>query len=360
MEAAVLRECTAARTQVATMDISTLGKIDIQGPDAGNFLDRVYTNTLSTLAIGSCRYGIMCDTNGMVFDDGVTSRIGEQRYLMTTTTGNAGRVMDHLEEWLQTEWPDLRVHATDVTEQWCSVAIVGPRSRDVIAKLAPELDVSRSAFPFMTWRDAVIAETPARVFRISFSGELAYEVNVPWWNGIALWDAVTAAGEQFDITLYGTEALHVLRAEKGYPIVGQETDGSVTPHDLGMTSLVSIKKDFIGRRSLLRSELIRQDRKQLVGLLPVDPSELLPEGAQLVPVDADLSLVPVPMIGHVTSSYRSAALDRPFALGLVKGGRTRVGEIVRAPLKDRVVDAVITSSVMFDPENRRRDGAPDV
>ena len=359
IEAAMLRECTAARTQVAAVDISTLGKIDIQGADAAEFLDRVYTNTFSTLAIGSCRYGIMCDTNGMVLDDGVTSRIGERRYLMTTTTGNAGRVMDHLEEWLQTEWPDLRVHATDVTEQWCSVAIVGPRSRDVIAMLASELNVSRSAFPFMTWRDAIIADTAARVFRISFSGELAYEVNVPWWNGLALWDAVMAAGQEFDIVPYGTEALHVLRAEKGYPIVGQETDGSVTPHDLGMASLVSLKKDFIGRRSLLRSDLIRQDRTQLVGLLPVEPSELLPEGAQLVPVDADLSRVPVPMVGHVTSSYRSAALGRTFALALVNGGRARVGEIVRAPLKDHVVDAVITSSVMFDPENRRRDGASD-
>jgi sarcosine oxidase subunit alpha len=359
MDAAVFRECAAARTQVAAVDISTLGKIDIQGPDAGNLLDRLYTNTFSTLAVGSCRYGVMCRTNGMVFDDGVTSRIGERRYLMTTTTGNAGAVIDHLEEWLQTEWPDLRVHATDVTEQWCSVAIVGPRSRDVIAKLAPELDVSRSAFPFMTWRDAVIADTAARVFRISFSGELAYEVNVPWWNGVALWDAVMATGQQFDIAPYGTEALHVLRAEKGYPIVGQETDGSVTPHDLGMTSLVSIKKDFIGRRSLLRSDLIRHDRKQLVGLLPVDPTEVLPEGAQLVAADANLSRVPVPMLGHVTSSYRSAALGRTIALGLVKDGRARIGGMVRAPLKDHIVDAVITSSVMFDPENRRRDGVPD-
>ncbi len=358
MDDAVLRECAAARTSVAVMDATTLGKIDIQGPDAGIFLDRVYTNMFSTLKVGSCRYGVMCRADGMVFDDGVTSRIGEQRFHMTTTTGNAAAVLDHLEEWLQTEWPDLRVHATSVTEQWVTVAVVGPRAREVVGPLVPDLDVSNDAFPFMTWREAVIAGTPGRVFRISFSGELAFELNVPSWHGLALWEAVIAAGEPLGITPYGTETMHVLRAEKGYPIIGQETDGTVTPQDLGLGWAVSTKKDFIGRRSHRRPDAARADRKQLVGLLPADPDALLPEGAQLVEPDADLGSIPVPMLGHVTSSYRSASLGRTFALALVKGGRDRIGERVLAPLVDGTIVAEIVDSVVFDPENRRRDGEP--
>jgi sarcosine oxidase subunit alpha len=244
-----------------------------------------------------------------------------------------------------------------VTEQWATVAVVGPRSREVVAALAPNLDVSRDAFPFMTWRDARVVGTPARIFRISFSGELAYEINVPAWHGLALWEAVMAAGERVGITPYGTETMHVLRAEKGYPIVGQETDGTVTPQDLGMDWIVSKRKPFIGSRSYRRQDTGRSDRKQLVGLLPVDPRERLPEGAQLV--DAPGGVPPVRMVGHVTSSYASAALGRTFALALVKRGRESVGERVFAPLGDRVVEAEITSSILFDPENARRDGAPE-
>ena len=358
MDEAVLRECAAARTGVAVMDATTLGKIDIQGPDAGTFLDRVYTNMFSTLKVGSCRYGVMCRADGMVFDDGVTSRIGGERFHMTTTTGNAAPVLDHLEEWLQTEWPDLRVHATSVTEQWTTVAVVGLRAREVVGPLAPDLDVSNEAFPFMTWREAVIAGTPGRVFRISFSGELAFELNVPSWHGLALWEAVLTAGEPLGITPYGTETMHVLRAEKGYPIIGQETDGTVTPQDLGMAWAVSTKKDFIGRRSHRRPDAQRADRKHLVGLLPVDPALRLPEGAQLVAPDTDLGTLPVPMLGHVTSSYQSAALGRTFALALIKGGRDRIGQRVLAPLVDGAIEAEIVESVVFDPENLRRDGEP--
>ena len=301
----------------------------------------------------------MCRLDGMVFDDGVTSRLADGRYLMTTTTGNAAPVMDHLEEYLQTEWPDLRVRTTSVTEAWATIAVVGPRAGAVVGALAPDLDVRTAAFPFMTWRDAVIAGTPGRIFRISFSGELAYELNVPSWHGLALWEAVMEAGRPFGITPYGTETLHVLRAEKGYPIIGQETDGTVTPHDLGFGHLVSSRKDFIGRRSLARSDTSRPGRRQLVSLLPLDPHVRLPEGAQLVTADADLARLPVPMVGYVTSSYRSAALGRTFALGLVEGGRDRIGERLLAPLLDgSVVEAEIAPSVLFDPENRRRDGEP--
>ena len=357
MDDAVLRESATARTRVGAMDASTLGKIDLQGPDVGVFLDRVYTNGFARLKVGSCRYGIMCLLDGMVFDDGVTSRLTEDRFQMTTTTGNAAAVLDHLEEWLQTEWPTLRVHATSVTEQWVTVAVVGPRSREVVRALAPELDVSAAAFPFMTWRDATIAGIRGRIFRISFSGELAYELNVASWHGLALWEAVMAAGAAHEIAPYGTEAMHVLRAEKGYPIVGQETDGTVTPQDLGMSWIVSASKDFIGRRSQHRSDTQRPGRKELVGLLPIDPDALLPEGAQLV--DDPTGPIPLPMVGHVTSSYRSAALGRTLALALVRGGQQRIGQVVHAPLVDRTIAATIVGSVVFDPDNRRRDGDPD-
>ncbi len=357
MDEAVLRECRSAREGVAVMDASTLGKIDLQGPDAGAFLDRVYTNGFSKLAVGSCRYGLMCRVDGMVFDDGVTSRLADDRFHMTTTTGNAAAVLDHLEEWLQTEWPDLRVHATSVTEQWSTVAVVGPRSRDVMRVLAPDLALEPAAFPFMTWRDAVVGGIEARVFRISFSGELAYEINVASWSGLALWEAVMGAGADHGITPYGTEAMHVLRAEKGYAIVGQETDGTVTPQDLGMDWIVSKTKPFIGSRSHRRPDSRRSDRRQLVALLPVDPDALLPEGAQLVAPDAQLDAPPVPMLGHVTSSYRSAALGRTFALAMIRSGRERLGQTVVAPLLDgSSVEATIVEPVVFDADNLRRDG----
>ncbi|MDX2812398.1 sarcosine oxidase subunit delta [Streptomyces sp. PA03-5A] len=352
MAAAVLRECRAAREDVAFMDASTLGKIDVQGPDAAELLDRLYTNLMSTLRTGMIRYGVMCRQDGMVFDDGTVIRLAEDRFLVTTTTGNAAAVLDWMEEWLQTEWPELRAHCTSVTEQWATVALVGPRSREVLGALAPGLAVDNADFPFMAWRDATVAGLPARVCRISFSGELAYEINVLPWRATALWEAVRAAGA----TPYGTETMHVLRAEKGYPIVGQDTDGTVTPQDLGMGWVVSKKKrDFIGKRSHARTDTARPDRKHLVGLLPEDPGLLLPEGTHLV-ADPVPPGPPVPALGHVSSSYRSAALGRTFALALVKGGRERVGERLYAPVGDRLVPVTVASPVLYDPEGARRDG----
>jgi sarcosine oxidase subunit alpha len=359
IDSAVLRECAAARTGVGVMDASTLGKIEVVGPDAGEFLNRIYTNAFKKLGLGAARYGVMCRPDGMVFDDGVTMRLDEERYYMTTTTGNAANVLDWLEEWSQTEWPELNVRFTSVTEHWSTIAVVGPRSRDVVARIAPDLDVSVEGFPFMTFRETRLASgIPARVARISFSGELAYEVNVAGWFGLAVWEQVMAAGGEFGITPYGTETMHVLRAEKGYPIIGQDTDGTVTPQDLGMDWAVSKQKDFVGRRSFSRPDTARPDRKHLVGLLPVDARTVLPEGAQLVESQVDLlSATPlIPMIGHVTSSYRSAALGRPFALALIKDGRNRLGQTVLAPLGDRVIAATVTDSVLYDKEGTRRDG----
>ncbi|MFI8236623.1 sarcosine oxidase subunit delta family protein [Streptomyces sp. NPDC085866] len=356
METAVLRECRAAREGVAFMDASTLGKIDVQGPDAALFLDRLYTNLMSTLKVGMIRYGVMCRPDGMVFDDGTVIRLAQDRFLVTTTTGNAAAVLDWMEEWLQTEWPELRVHCTSVTEQWATVALVGPRSREVLASLAPRLAVGNEDFPFMAWRETPVAGIDARVCRISFSGELAYELNVSPWDALALWEALHQAGAPYDITPYGTETMHVLRAEKGYPIIGQDTDGTVTPQDLGMSWAVSKKKpDFIGKRSYARADTVRPDRKHLVALLPDDPGAFLPEGTQLV-AESELPAPPVPMLGHVTSSYRSAALGRTFALALVKGGRDRIGERLYAPVADRLLPVTVASPVLYDPEGARRDG----
>ncbi|MEY2242353.1 sarcosine oxidase subunit delta family protein [Streptomyces sp. BF23-18] len=355
-EAAVLRECAAARDGVAFMDASTLGKIDVQGPDAGVFLDLLYTNMMSTLKVGMIRYGVMCRPDGMVFDDGTVIRLTQDRFLVTTTTGNAAVVLDWMEEWLQTEWPELKVHCTSVTEQWATVALVGPRSRDVLGALAPQLAVANDDFPFMAWRETTVAGIGARVCRISFSGELAYEINVSPWEALTLWQALHEAGSAYGITPYGTETMHVLRAEKGYPIIGQDTDGTVTPQDLGMSWAVSKKKaDFIGKRSYTRADTVRPDRKHLVGLLPVDPDVFLPEGTHLV-ADSELPAPPVPMLGHVTSSYRGAALGRTFALALIKGGRDRIGERLYAPVGDRMVPVTVASPVLYDPEGARRDG----
>ena len=336
------------------MDVSTLGKIDIQGPDAALFLDRIYTNAFSTLKVGHSRYGLMCKADGMVLDDGTTTRLADDRFFMTTTTGGAAAVLDWLEEWSQTEWPELEVRFTSVTDQWAATAIVGPRSRELLARLAPDLDVSAEAFPFLAVREATVAGLAARVFRISFSGELAYEVNVPSWYGRTLWDRIHAAGRDLGITPYGTEAMHVLRAEKGYVIVGQETDGTVTPLDLGLDWMVSKRKWFIGKRSLQRPAMLAPDRRQLVGLLPEDPEELLPEGAAL-PAKAN-GIGAAGTAGHVTSSYRSAALGRTFAMALLAGGRAKIGGTAVVDLGGREVRAAITQPVFYDPENLRRDG----
>lgn len=359
MEAAVLRECRAVRESVGFQDASTLGKIEVRGADAGEFLNRIYTNGFAKLAVGSARYGVMCKPDGMIFDDGVTLRLADDRYFMTTTTGGAARVLEWVEEWHQTEWPELDVVFTSVTEEWSTVAVVGPRSRGVVAALAPELDVSNEAFPFMTYRETALSNgIPARICRISFSGELAFEINVQAFYGLAVWEAVAEAGAEFGITPYGTETMHVLRAEKGFIIVGQDTDGTVTPQDAGMGWIVSKLKDFVGKRSFSRIDTSRPDRKHLVGVLPADGSTLLPEGTQLVAAGTPITpeAAPVPMIGHITSSYRSAALGRPFGLALVENGRNRVGEIVQAPLGGRLVDVEITSPVFYDPEGSRRDG----
>jgi sarcosine oxidase subunit alpha len=355
MEGAVRRECRAVRNNVGIMDASTLGKIDIQGPDAVKLLNWVYTNAWDNLAIGRGRYGLMLGEDGMVFDDGVTTRLGERHYLMSTTTGGAARVFGWLEEWLQCEWLDYKIYLTSVTEQWATIALAGPRSRDLLRELTKDIDLSHESFPHMAVKQGTIAGIPARVMRVSFTGEMSYEINVPSSFGMALWTACMTAGAKFGITPFGTEAMHVLRAEKGFIIVGQDADGTATPQDLGMDWIVSKKKtDFLGKRSLTRSDMLREDRKQLVGLLTKDPDFVLPEGAQIV--EQVLKKPPMRMVGHVTSSYFSPACGRSIALALIAGGRRRLGETVHLPLEDRVVEAEIAKPVFYDPEGARLNG----
>jgi sarcosine oxidase, subunit alpha len=351
MAQAVRRECLAAQRGVALLDASTLGKIEVAGRDAGRLLDRIYINRWQNLPIGHCRYGVMCRDDGMVFDDGVGTRLAPDRFLLTTTTGNAGAVLDWLEEWRQTEWTDFDVFCTALTEQWANATLVGPRAREVLAALAPRLPLDAAGFPFMRLREAEIAGIPARLCRVSFSGELSYEINVPADSGLALWERLIAAGEAFGITPYGTAAMHIMRAEKGHFMVGHETDGTVTPVDLGLAGMIAPDKDFLGRRSLRRSDMRRPDRLQLVGLLPDDPTEIIPEGEQLVAEHGGEG------IGHVTSSYFGARLGRSFALALVAGGRDRYGEAVWAPtLGGRLIAAHICLPIFYDIDHRRRTG----
>ena len=359
LHAAVAREAKALRTTAGVMDATTLGKIDIQGADAAEFLNRIYTNAWTKLPVGSCRYGVMCRPDGMVMDDGVTARLAVDRFLMTTTTGNAARVLDWLEEWLQTEWPELKVHCTTVTEQWATTAVVGPNARNILTALAPDLDFSNAAFPFMTFREGVVGGLPARVFRISFSGELAYEINVPSWHGLALWKAVIEAGKPHGLTPYGTETMHVARAEKGYIIIGQETDGTVTPHDVGLEWAVSKQKDFIGKRSFSRSDTNRAGRKQLVGLLPQDKGFVAAEGSHLVASPERSTFDPKlgsPSIGHITSSYYSPNLESGFALALIANGRAMHGQTVQCVQGSTLKAMRVTDPVFIDKEGKRRDG----
>jgi sarcosine oxidase, subunit alpha len=352
MHAAVARECLAVRNGVGIFDASTLGKIEVVGPDAALFLERMYVNAWKGLAPGRCRYGLLLREDGFIFDDGVIGRMAPDRFHVTTTTGGAPRVLALMEDYRQTEWPDLDVWLTSTTEEWAVIAVQGPRAREVIAPLVEDIDLSPEAFPHMAVRTGKVAGAHSRLFRVSFTGELGYEVNVPADRGRAVWDAIVESGARFGITPYGTETMHVLRAEKGYIIVGQETDGTVTPEDAGLSGMIGRKKpDFVGKRSLARPDMGKPDRKQLVGLLTEDPQVVLEEGAQIV---ADpRQAIPMTMLGHVTSSYWSATLNRSIALALVSGGRARMGETLHIPMPGATHRVRVVDTVFHDPEGAR-------
>ncbi|WP_284759434.1 sarcosine oxidase subunit alpha [Agrobacterium sp. fls2-241-TYG-188a] len=355
MHQAVNRECKTVRETVGVFDASTLGKIEVVGPDAAKFLNLLYTNAWDTLKPGRCRYGIMTREDGFVYDDGVVGRLAEDRFHVTTTTGGAPRVLHHMEDYLQTEFPELNVWLTSATEQWAVIAVQGPKAREVIAPLVEGIDLSPEAFPHMAIAEGTICGVPTRLFRVSFTGELGFEINVPADFGPAVWKEIAQRAEAVGGCLYGTEAMHILRAEKGYIIVGQDTDGTVTPDDAGLGWAVSKKKtDFVGIRGLQRPDLTREGRKQLVGLLPKNPHEVPEEGGQIV---ADPNQPkPMTMLGHVTSSYWSENLGRSIAFGLVAGGRARMGETLYIPLADKTIAVEVTDMVFFDKEGGRING----
>jgi sarcosine oxidase subunit alpha len=355
MHAAVNRECVTVRKSAGLFDASTLGKIEVVGPDAAAFMELMYTNPWQKLEAGRCRYGVMLREDGFIYDDGVVGRLAEDRFHVTTTTGGAARVMNHMEDYLQTEFPHLKVWLTSISEQWAVIAVQGPKSRDIIAPLVEGIDLSDEAMPHMSVREGRICGVPTRLFRMSFSGERGFEVNVPADYGEAVWEALWAQGQKHDACAYGTETMHVLRAEKGYIIVGQDTDGTVTPNDAGLDWAVGKKKtDFVGIRGLKRPDLVAEGRRQLVGLRTRDPDVVLEEGAQIV---ADPKLpVPMKMIGHVTSSYWSENCGRSIALALVEGGRKRMGETLYVPMPDRTIEVEVTGMVFFDEKGERLNG----
>ena len=348
---AVQRESRAARESAGILDASTLGKIDIQGTDASEFLNRVYTNAWSKLAVGKCRYGLMLNEDGMVYDDGVTTRLGENHYIMTTTTGGAANVLGKLEDYLQTEWPELDVYLTSVTDHFATISVCGPNSKKIISNVIPDLDLSDENFPHMSFKNTKIGKINCRVMRISFTGEHSYEINIQANYANSVWEKCMEVGKDFNITPYGTETMHLLRAEKGFIIVGQDTDATMTPIDLQMDWIVSKKKyDFIGKRSLYRSDTIKDDRKQLVGLLTDNPNEILEEGAQIV---ADVNKSPIEMLGHVTSSYYSPNLKKSIALGVVRGGKNMMGKKLIIPMENKTINVTVADSVFLDKENKR-------
>jgi sarcosine oxidase, subunit alpha len=350
---AVMREVNSTRQGVGLLDASTLGKLVVKGPDAGRFLDMMYTNMMSSLAVGKCRYGLMCSENGFLSDDGVVARIDDDTWLCHTTTGGAERIHAHMEEWLQTEWWDWKVYVANVTEQYAQIGVVGPKAREVLAKLGG-MDLSKEALPFMQWADGAIGNFQARVFRISFSGELSYEIAVPASEGRAFWDALLKAGAGLGITPYGTEALHIMRAEKGFIMIGDETDGTVIPQDLGLHWAISKKKeDFLGKRAQEREHMSDPLRWKLVGLETEDGS-VLPEGAYAVEPGVNAN-GQRKTEGRVTSTYYSPTLERGIAMGLVERGPDRMGEVLEfSQIGGGTVKARIVDPVFFDPEGEKQ------
>jgi sarcosine oxidase, subunit alpha len=352
MHEAVARECRTTRNAVGLFDATTLGKIEVVGPDAAAFLERMYANAFRKLEVGRCRYGLMLSEAGFLMDDGVIARVAPDRFHVTTTTGGAPRVLAHMEDYLQTEFTDLQVWLTSTTEQWAVIAVQGPKARETIAPLIEGVDLANEAFPHLSLRDARVHGLAIRLMRVSFTGELGYEINAPSAYGRAVWEAVWAEAEKHGGCAYGTEAMHVMRAEKGYVIVGQETDGTVTLADLGLEwAIGKTKKDFVGKRSLTRPDMLLENRKQLVGLLTEDPNVVLEEGAQVT--DSAAPPVGAPALGHVTSSYRSETLGRSIALAMVAAGRSRIGGKLIVPMPKDAVPVTVSAPIFYDKPGAR-------
>jgi sarcosine oxidase subunit alpha len=351
MHEAAARECKTVRTYAGLFDASPLGKIEVTGPDAAAFLDRIYINSLMKLEPGRCRYSVLCGEDGFIIDDGIVARLAQDVFHVTTTTGGAERVLHMMEDYRQTEFTGLKVWLTSTTEQWTVIAVQGPKARDILTPLAEGADLSAASFPHMSVREGRVAGVSARLFRVSFTGELGFEVNVPAGYGRAVWEAIGYEAQKFGACAYGTEAMHILRAEKGYIIVGHETDGTVTPHDVGLAGLIGKqKKDFVGKRSLARPDMIKAGRKQLVGLRTRDPETVLEEGAQIVA--APKPLAGTPALGYVTSSYAST-LGHSIALAMIADGRKRMGEKLFVPMPEADIEAEVVPAVFYDSAGER-------
>jgi sarcosine oxidase subunit alpha len=354
MHQAAARECRTVRRISGLFDASPLGKIEVTGPDAATFLDWMYINALTILEPGRCRYCILCGEDGFIIDDGIAARLAPDVFHVTTTTGGAERVLNMMEDYRQTEFSGLKVWLTPVTEQWAVIAVQGPRARDILAPLVEEADLTAAALPHMSVRECRVAGVSARLFRVSFTGELGFEVNVPAGYGRAVWDAIWQEAQRYGACAYGTEAMHILRAEKGYLIVGQETDGTVTPHDVGLAGLVGKqKRDFVGKRSLARPAMSEAGRKQLAGLRTHDPETVLEEGAQIVA--APKAPAGTPALGHVTSSY-PGTLGHSIALAMIADGRRRIGERLFVPVPEGDVEVEVVAPVFYDPAGERLNG----
>ena len=353
-EQTVARECRTTRAKAGIMDASTLGKIEVVGPDAAEFLNRLYVNAFAKLAVGRCRYGLMLNEQGFIYDDGVVMRMAQDRFHITTTTGGAAHVFAVMEDYLQTEWTDLRVRFTSITEQWATIAINGPLAREILAPLVEGIDLASAAFPHLSVREGRICGVPTRLARVSFTGELGFEVNVPSDYGLGVQEAIWAEASKRGACAYGMDTLHLLRAEKGFIIVGLDTDGTVTPDDIGMGKMVQMSKpDFVGKRSLLLADLKRPGRKQLVGLLAEDPKHRPEEGEQIVA--SDKTPPGTHAMGHVTSSYMSPTLDRSFCLALVEDGRARIGQTIYTVGQHGANAAKVVEPVFYDKEGARLD-----
>ena len=346
------REAENVRKNVGVCDVTTLGKIDIKGPHAAEFLNRVYTNAWLKLPVGKARYGVMLREDGIVMDDGTTTRISENHYHMTTTTAQAANVLSHLEYYLQIVWPELNVNVVSTTEQWAGAAIAGPNSRKLLQKIFPDIDVSNNSLPFMGYVESNLFGINARIFRISFSGELAYEVNVESDYGNFMWEKIIEIGKDFAIQPYGTEALSTLRIEMGH-VAGSELDGRTIPYDNGLDGLVSKKKDFIGKRSLSRKAFVSTNRQKLVGVVPLDKKTNIPEGSHLVE-DATAKL-PNQKLGHISASCWSVEYNNPFSLAIIKDGKNMIGKklFAMSPLKNKSIPVEIVSSHYVDPKGER-------
>ncbi len=352
LEEAATREARNVRDNIGICDVTTLGKIDIKGLDASEFLNRIYTNGWKKLPIGKSRYGLMLREDGIIMDDGTTTRISENHFHMTTTTAQAANVLAHLEYYLQTVWPELNVNVVSTTEQWAGVALAGPRSRDLLKKIFPDKDISNEGLPFMGYMEANMFGIPARIFRISFSGELAYEINVMSDYGLFMWEKIMEIGADADIQPYGTEALSTLRIEMGH-VAGPELDGRTIPYDVSLDGMVSKKKDFVGKRSLEKEAFVAKDRQKIVGLIPLDKKTKIPEGSHLV-LDHKAKL-PNPKLGHISSSCWSVENNNPFSLAILKDGKNMVGKKLFAvsPLTERKIEVEVVSSHYVDPKGKR-------